>query len=163
MLQDELNRRQTRHRIWIGNAGKSGLTTRDYIVQLRHLLPQLERLDRVILLVGINDLALRLSQDEEYQADFLQQAGREKVLLQRSFQLLPIETEERLYPPERTAISALPGPGQGADGFPRPRQQDEAGSAYVTGASTWCEATRRREHLPDLASALGQTGATSVS
>jgi lysophospholipase L1-like esterase len=154
-VQAELDRRQERQRAWVGNAGKSGLTTRDHVVQLRHLVPQVPELDRVILLTGVNDLTLRLSQDENYWPRPLDEPAHQRLLLQRSFQMLPIEAEERLEPHERTALWRLVGRFKDAL-LPRENVQDDAGRIYETWRDHRRSSSGRREHLPDLASALAE-------
>jgi lysophospholipase L1-like esterase len=152
-LQAELDRRQERRRVWVGNAGKSGLNTRDHVVQLRHLLPQLGRIERVILLVGVNDLTLRLGQDEDYDARFLERAGSERELLSRSFQLLPLGREERLGLVEGTALWRSLGRLKDR-WFSGSQVQDDAGRVYDTWREHRRSASRLRERLPDLTSAL---------
>ncbi len=47
--------------VWVGNAGRSGRNTRHHILQLKYLLPQLPRTDAVLILAGVNDLHVRIS------------------------------------------------------------------------------------------------------
>lgn len=56
-LEDKL--RSTR--VWVGNVGKSGHTTRNHIEVMEKFVPQLSSIDAVFLMVGINDMSLRLS------------------------------------------------------------------------------------------------------
>lgn len=51
---------------WVGNAGKSGLTTRGHILQLIYMLPRFSHLNDIVMLVGFNDFVRRLRQDNEY-------------------------------------------------------------------------------------------------
>lgn len=56
----------TRHHgfpVWVGNAGRSGMTSVDNVLHLRHMLPRFERVSTVLILAGVNDLALRLEED----------------------------------------------------------------------------------------------------
>jgi hypothetical protein len=46
-------------RVWVGNAGKSGLHTRHHRLQAETLLDQLPRMAAVIVLTGVNDLSAR--------------------------------------------------------------------------------------------------------
>ena len=65
LLQETLKRTADGRDVWIGNIGKSGTTTRDHMLQLRHLLPQHPRIDLVLALVGINDLNWRLRKGDK--------------------------------------------------------------------------------------------------
>lgn len=71
-LQRMLNTRLGTSGIWVGNAGKRGLNTREHIVQVQKLLPQYPKIDAIILLIGINDLLLRLGQDVNYRPFFFE-------------------------------------------------------------------------------------------
>lgn len=59
LLMVELNRRQKRLPVWVGNAGVSGLATVDHASCLRRL-PVLRQADLLIFLIGVNDLAAAL-------------------------------------------------------------------------------------------------------
>lgn len=54
----------------IGSIGKSGCTTREHFVQLKYFVPQLGKIDGVILMVGLNDMMKRLSSDSLFENDF---------------------------------------------------------------------------------------------
>ena len=41
---------------WVGNMGKAGTNARHHALQIEKILPRLPRMDRVILLVGLNDM-----------------------------------------------------------------------------------------------------------
>jgi len=53
-----------------GNIGKSGVTTRDHYIQLKYSVSQLKNVEGVILMVGLNDLMKRLSQDTLFDSSF---------------------------------------------------------------------------------------------
>ncbi len=42
--------------VWVGNIGRSGLSTTGNLIELKYLLPQYQRIDLIIALVGFNDL-----------------------------------------------------------------------------------------------------------
>lgn len=88
LAQDQLKRR-TGQCLWIGNGGKSGLTTRDHVVQLKHLLPEFPSVDAVILLVGANDLLLRLEQDQRYDPLLAETNNGQANLMARAFGRYP--------------------------------------------------------------------------
>jgi lysophospholipase L1-like esterase len=56
-LQRLANAGQPERRVWVGNAGRSGLTSFEHVIQLRHLPGMLPPLDSVIVVAGVNDLA----------------------------------------------------------------------------------------------------------
>ncbi|TDJ69835.1 MAG: hypothetical protein E2O39_11035 [Planctomycetota bacterium] len=70
---------------WVGNAGRSGLTSREHVLQLRHLLPQLPEVRLVVCLVGVNDLALRLQRGADYDPRFMDRPGERARSLDRAF------------------------------------------------------------------------------
>ena len=41
--------------IWVGNIGRSGLSTTGNLIELKYLLPQYQKIDLIIALVGFND------------------------------------------------------------------------------------------------------------
>ena len=54
----------------MGNIGKSGSTSRENYVQLKYCVPQYKKVSDVILMVGLNDLVKRLSQDTLFDNSF---------------------------------------------------------------------------------------------
>ena len=89
LLQQKLNEAQQARRVWVGNAGRGGLTTREHLLQFKHLLTPDQRIDCVVLLVGFNDLNLRLSQDTDYGPHLLKKPDAERTLLPRAFLSAP--------------------------------------------------------------------------
>jgi lysophospholipase L1-like esterase len=57
-----------RRRTWAGSVGRSGATARTNVVQFRHLVPSLPRMDAVVMLLGVNDLGAALRQGWAYAA-----------------------------------------------------------------------------------------------
>ncbi len=64
------HRDETNHQLSIGSIGKSGCTTRENFIQLKYFVPQLGKINGVILMVGLNDLMKRLSQDWLFDGNF---------------------------------------------------------------------------------------------
>jgi lysophospholipase L1-like esterase len=56
-LQRLVNAGRPERRVWVGNAGRSGLTSFENVIQLRHLPDMLPPLDTVVVVAGVNDLA----------------------------------------------------------------------------------------------------------
>lgn len=157
LLQLGLNEGRRGGEVWVGNAGRSGLSSRDHVAQLRPLLEQYRgRIDAVILLVGVNDLLSRLRDDAAYDPDFLGRPEAERLLLSRCFSSYAAGTTP-LY--ERSALWGLLHDAKAGLAPARPEvmlTQDEAGKIYIT----WREHRRRaaalRRELPDLNAALGE-------
>lgn len=138
-------------RVWIGNAGVSGRNTRDHVVQLPRLLDSVSPLDAVLLLAGVNDLALRLSQGASYEPDVLARAGAQEELLARAFEVLPLG--ELHGPPwKRTALwQTLARARDRITGGAA--VQDRAGAVYTRWRALRAAARPWTEDLPDLSSA----------
>lgn len=85
LLQTILNRRSTSSGYWVGNIGQSGRTTRENLIQIKYLLPQLPEIDTVILLAGINDLGMRLMQGDDYHPDYLSTPEGQDSVIRRAF------------------------------------------------------------------------------
>ena len=60
-VQERVNRELGADTIWVGNVGRPGHSTVQHVPQVEKLLEQHREIDGVILLIGINDLLLRLS------------------------------------------------------------------------------------------------------
>jgi len=69
-LEDSLNTKFKTWKFQLGSIGKSGCTTHENYIQLKYFVPQLGKVDGVILMVGINDLMKRLSRDTLFENDF---------------------------------------------------------------------------------------------
>jgi lysophospholipase L1-like esterase len=120
---------------------------------MRYLAPRVPDLDAVLLLVGVNDLTLRLAQDESYDPAYLERPGAEEHHLRRTFSVLPASVNDSLPFFKRTALwraarafkHALAA-GESA--------QDRAGLVYETWRKHRRRASRIRPGLPDLDPAL---------
>jgi lysophospholipase L1-like esterase len=152
LLQQKLNENTRTGRVWVGNAGKGGLNTREHILQLRYLFSKFSDLDAVIVLAGINDLNLRLKQDEGYDPHFLERPEFDEQLIPRVFSVVPIEKDPAFY--KRTALwdaarslrRSMFGPAQNV--------QDDSGKSMIKWRALRKNAKVIRHALPDLASAL---------
>ena len=70
---------------WVGNGGMSGRTSRHHMTAVRYLPLQDLKIDLVLILVGINDLTVRLALGEFYEPNFREQAWMETWLLSDTF------------------------------------------------------------------------------
>jgi lysophospholipase L1-like esterase len=93
LLENMLGRTADGTRVWVGNVGKSGMNASDHVVQVKYLLPQLPRIDVVLLLVGINDLSVALKQGGQLNPQPLYSLATEQLQLGRAFALLPAKPE----------------------------------------------------------------------
>jgi len=151
LIQETLNRKAGTRKVWVGNGGVSGTTTRHHLTAMQYLPLNEMKVDAVILLMGINDLSRRLSHDKGYDPDFLEKHEARKELLAQTFagtfQFYP---EDPLY--KKTALWQLMRKMKQL--MSREHVEDEGGRIY----NTWREHRRRaseiRNELPDLSSAL---------
>jgi lysophospholipase L1-like esterase len=150
LVQKTLNEMQPDAKAWVGNVGKSGLSTRDHVIELQYLLKQYPDIDAIILLIGVNDLTLRLGQDAAYDPQFLARPDAERTILVRTFSNAtaaaePYYKRTSLWQLARKAKSAL-GPAQNF--------QDAEGNMYLQWRKHRQNAAAIRQALPDLTSAL---------
>ena len=85
LIQNTLNNSAGHHHSWVGNAGKSGKTTRHHIMAMKYLPLKEMKIDAVVLLIGINDLSKRLSRDSQYDPNFLTKPNAEDFLITKTF------------------------------------------------------------------------------
>jgi lysophospholipase L1-like esterase len=143
-------------RAWVGNAGRSGLHTRHYRLQAEKLLDQLPRMDAVIVLTGVNDLSVRLSQDTAWKpADFTAPKAL-SGLMQEAFAIQPPRFMDGPFY-NKTVLWQM------AKSLGRTLQsggatQDALGRIYETWRRHRHEALRVRQRLPDLGPALAECG-----
>ncbi|MFW5856916.1 MAG: SGNH/GDSL hydrolase family protein, partial [Planctomycetota bacterium] len=83
--------RRTGRAVWVGNAGRSGHTTREHVLQAHHLLAQVPDVDLLLVLAGMNDFMLRLRQDTQYETADLDDPAVRARLLPRAFAVTPGE------------------------------------------------------------------------
>lgn len=115
------------------------------------------KIDTIILLIGINDFSIRLSQDEQYDPNFLAKPNIIEKLVAETFpggnQPYPYDSffkKTALWQMLRKAKSIILQK-KVPDKF-----QDETGKIYVTWREHRRNAAEIRETLPDLSSALDE-------
>jgi lysophospholipase L1-like esterase len=140
---------------WVANAGRSGHSTREHVVQVEELLACDMHFDVVVLLAGVNDLGKRLARDRDYDAHYLERPGARDELLRTSFALGPPGPWDTRPAYKRTALWTLASRWRGA-WFGDPRAQDPAGEIYVHWRELRAAASSTRDALPELSSALGE-------
>jgi len=79
LLQSILQNRAN-FKVFVGNIGKAGNSTREHYYQIRYLLEQYPDIDLVLLLVGVNDLQLYLCDPSYKPFDFTDPAQKAKTI-----------------------------------------------------------------------------------
>jgi len=151
LVQETLNRITWSQKIWVGNAGLSGTTTRHHLVAMQYLPLREMKINAVILLIGINDLSVRLSHDKDYDPNFLEKPEVKKELLYRTFSgTYHLYPEDPFY--KRTALWQILR--QAKQMMSTEHIEDEDGRIYITWREHRRSASEMRDALPDLSSAL---------
>lgn len=147
--------------VWVGNVARSGLNSRDHLLQLPPLLDQYPDIDEVILMEGVNDLMMRLARQNDYDPDFLYSAKGRESHYKRAFYNVKAtddETAEKMFY-EKTAIwrtiKKLRKAKREKKKKSRVMIQDSVGSAYIK-ARQARKAMRKIGDLPDMSSALAE-------
>ncbi len=155
-LQDGLNASGKLGRVWVGNAGRSGLNTREHVAYLQYLPPQYPKLDAALLLVGVNDLLTVLQQGRAFDPNFIDTAAGQEAILYRAFSLFPGKNSLEFF--DATGYGRL---------WRRLRQRrptlgdpmglviDDVGQCYVDARDRRKAAISLRDDLPDMSLALG--------
>jgi len=143
-------------RIWVGNAGKVGRRSRENVVQLENLLPQIPAVHTVIVMAGANDVLFRLQDDTEYEQMDLRQPEQRQALLGRSFDRYPREFS--FFPPTRLALWSVPERLRVAVNVIRNwnRIEDNRGQNYARRRDRRNSSGPLIDELPDLESALDE-------
>lgn len=157
-LQNKLNaHHRSKSKVWVGNAGKSGLSTREHLMHMKYMLPQLPRIDAVIILAGCNDLIRRLIENKNYDPNFLDNYEYWKHrLIRGAFSDTPyFPGKYRFrsgYYGELATVSLI---NNAMEIYSRREMiQDEAGNMFVNLRNLRKGASEIVEDLPDLASGL---------
>jgi len=137
----------------IGNIGKSGSTTREHYLHIKYYVPQLGKIDGVILMVGLNDMMKRLSRDTSFESNFRFTKQVEDSLVNTIFLSNKKETvwwrKSRLFQFAQNLLH-------------RTRKvewqnvQDDEGKIYKTWRANRQQASSIIDSLPDLTSALNE-------
>jgi len=140
-------------RVWIGNGGRSGQSSRDHIFHLEYLPLRRLDIDAVVILLGANDLLLRLRQDSAYDPECLQEPAAVERQIDHAFLMVPASYS--LPPPplyRRTglwrALKRL------RNRFYRPEPQDPRGEVIRNWRLLRRQAGELRPTLPSLESAF---------
>ncbi|MCI0665305.1 MAG: GDSL-type esterase/lipase family protein [Acidobacteria bacterium] len=153
LLQENLNRHNSNHQVWVGNGGLSGMNANHHVVALQHLPLKELKVDTVIVLTGINDLIKRLTRDKDYAPISLDNPTDKRDLLAETFTgTYDAYQNDVIY--KRTAIWQLLRRTKRIMTMSAAHIEDEHGSIYVTWRAHRQQASEIRNELPDLSSAL---------
>lgn len=159
-VQELLNDRQDSHKVWVGNCGKTAVCTREHRLQVPRLLEEFQNLDTLLLLVGANDVLIRLARERFYDPHHIEKPENFQTYLQRSFAIVPKATGEgstkRFRFKTKELIQNVFGRGL-ARSFGSPKDihiEDEAGRVYIQRREFRKKAKTIRDELPDLESGL---------
>lgn len=89
-LEQALSARSDPRHAWVGSVGRSGMNSRDHVLHAQYFVPQLPRIDVVVLLAGVNDLVAFLGQPETYTVmDPALPAEKNDFAIRRAFLVIP--------------------------------------------------------------------------
>jgi len=155
LLEQRINAKFGAGTAWVGNVGRSGHNTRNHILQAEKLLGQLPDIDVLILMIGINDFALRLLHESDFVTLSEESRKYRQKLFYRSFALIPpMEPELPFF--QRLAIwqQARKFKKVVLDSESDENMQDDTGEIYKQWRSFRRTAPAYRDELPELTSAL---------
>jgi lysophospholipase L1-like esterase len=138
---------------WVGNAGRSGHTTREHVLQIEHLLESEPPPQLLIFMAGVNDLCKRLAQDAAYDPQALQRPEARRALLLSAFSVLPDGAESNLPWFKQTGIWRLASHLR-SRWTVDPRVQQTTGEVYLEWRRRRQQASELRGELPDLETGL---------
>lgn len=159
LLQIKLNSTSENRQAWVGNAGMSGMTSRNHLVAMQSLPLEDWNIDTVILLAGVNDFSIRLSQDKDFNPDYMNLDGAHAALVYQTFTggNRPLPNDSFL---KKTAIwqtlrrikrEIFP---DHSSNYSRNYIQDTEGKSYLIWRNNKRHATDIRKALPDMSSAI---------
>ena len=150
LLQDRLNAGRAGSGVWVGNAGKSGLSSRHHVVQVMRLLEQ-HPVDALVVLVGVNDLHYRLSRDTAFQPIDQEPKSEFRRIYLTAYSIWPARPA-RFWEP----VAVQRRWARAHQRLERPEHvtQDDAGRNYVRWRRHRRAASALRGELPDLGPAL---------
>ena len=159
LLQQYLDASWEVHNSWVGNAGRSGHSSREHLFQVPRLLEEYPQLDLMVILVGVNDLGLRLKLDDNYDPYMLESEGIEEIMLPRAFSQFPLKYRKdlpfykrtELYNRARTIKNFL-----FSQFFSSDQIQDAEFHVYDRWRQLRKNARRIIKELPDLSAALDE-------
>ncbi|HZE88847.1 MAG TPA: SGNH/GDSL hydrolase family protein [Verrucomicrobiae bacterium] len=139
-------------RTWLGSIGRSGHNSRDHVLEIRDLVPKLP-VDALVVMMGVNDLGLRLAQDDAYNPDFLATEENVRYQARHAFLVHPDDPNLAFY--QKGALGRLLGLDPDAQRRKPWMVVDSAGKIFLK----WREYRRTGsviDKLPDLSVGLAE-------
>ncbi len=138
---------------WVGNAGRSGHTTREHLLQIERLIASEPKPQLLLVMAGVNDLCKRLAQDADYDPRAMQAPETHRALVLSAFSVLPDGPESNLPWFKQTALWRLASHLRSRY-TTDPRVQQTTGDIYIEWRRRRHAASALRKDLPDLGTAL---------
>ena len=149
---------------WSGDVGRSGHTARSHVLQFEYLIPELPKIDVVVILVGVNDLTVTLRQGMKYSAPPpLSDENARRTHLTGSFVQVPGKFHDRqtmyqqggISPVKQLALYQLGSTAKATwhEAF-EDKKQDTFGNIYQTWRLHRQAAGRIIDVVPNLSNAL---------
>lgn len=152
-VQQLLNGNARNLQTWVGNLGKSGFSSRHHVLQMEHLVPQYNDTDAILMLVGLNDLTLRLLRDVAYDPQFLQSPSGRRRFMRRTFWSFPTGPADLLDVRNTAMYRALENVRQAVSS---PKAQDHSGRSIGEHRARRRNAAEFVDILPDLGTGLAE-------
>ncbi|MDY6965805.1 MAG: SGNH/GDSL hydrolase family protein [Halobacteriota archaeon] len=158
LLGEYLNKTADGRDVKVGNAARSGKNSRHHIMHVKYLLTEYPDIDAIIILVGINDLGLRIRMGDQYDPHFMNSSGAEEEMIDQSFECA-VSPEDYSSSPfyERTNIWRFAVTLYRRLSYQEAETivvQDRAGEWYLKERQKRMNATEILEEPPDLFLAL---------
>ena len=157
LLQDKLNN-VGESDVWVGNVGRSGHNTRHHLFQVEKLLEQYPRTELIVLLIGANDLSMRLKNDVNFRPMSEEGQLYSEKLMYQSFSVYPVKETALPFYYKNTEIWRLlrQAKREIASRFGESRVEDNAGIVYEERRRRRANPAKILNSLPDITSALDE-------
>ncbi len=156
LLQEKLN--NAGREVWVGNVGRSGHNSRHHMLHVEKLLDQHADIDLVIMLVGANDMSMRLKRDVDFRVLEDEEPVYRAKLMYDSFSIFPVAGLGGAFYYKNTEIYRMLRQARRRLVYRTGNTQveDERGQAYQWRRNNRAGASRILNKLPDLTPALDE-------
>ena len=143
---------------WVGNVGRNGHNSRHHMLHVERLLDQHADLDLVIILVGVNDMSMRLKRDVNYRRLEDEDPAYRDRLIYQTFSVFPLRDANNAFYFKNTEIYRLLRQVRRKIRYRKGNTQleDAIGLAYQRRREFRADASTILNTLPDLSEALGE-------
>lgn len=147
-------------RVWTGNVGRSGHSSRHHALQVERLLDELPDIDMVVVLVGLNDLLFRLKRHDSFLPLRVEPPAYTQELHQSAFARGPGRNAGEPALKQTEIWQLLRRAKRGLSGAPRGHFQDDGGVYVARERSRRAAAIPHLDSLPDLSAPLADYART---